>query len=63
LAFISSVGALGGVVSPIYISWMKDLTGSFYGALGSLGLPLMLGMVVLYACLRETAPARSIVPV
>jgi sugar phosphate permease len=63
LAFISSVGALGGVVSPIYIGWMKDLTGSFYGALGSLGLLLMLGMVVLYACLRDATPAPSMVPV
>jgi sugar phosphate permease len=63
LAFISSVGALGGVVSPIYIGWMKDLTGSFYGALGSLGLLLLLGMVVLYACLRDAAPAPSMVPV
>jgi len=39
------------------------LTGSFYGAPGSLGFPLILGMVVLYACLRETAPAGSMMPV
>lgn len=61
LALISSIGALGGVVSPIYIGWMKDLTGSFYGALGSLGLLLILGMAVLYACLRDTRSVRSLV--
>ena len=54
LALISSIGALGGVVSPIYIGWMKDLTGSFYGALGSLGLLLILGMIVLYGCFGST---------
>lgn len=63
LAFISSIGALGGVVSPIYIGWMKDLTGGFYGALGSLGLLLILGMGMLYACLRDTRSARSLMTV
>jgi hypothetical protein len=43
LQFMSELHLSGGVVSPIYIGWMKDLTGSFYGALGSLGLLLMLG--------------------
>ena len=55
LALISSIGAAGGVVSPIYIGWMKDVTGSFYGALGSLGLLLILGMAVLYGCLYRPA--------
>ncbi len=60
LALISSIGALGGVVSPIYIGWMKDLTGSFYGALGSLGLVLILGMIVLDRSFgASTVPATS----
>ncbi len=53
LAFISSIGATGGVFSPIYVGWMKDLTGSFYGSLGSLGLFLVLGMGLLYLTLRR----------
>jgi sugar phosphate permease len=48
LALISSIGATGGIVSPIFIGWMKDWTGSFYGSLGSMGLLLMLAMGLLY---------------
>lgn len=51
LALISSVGALGGVVSPVYVGWMKDFTGSYYGSLGSLGVLLIAGMGLLYLCL------------
>jgi nitrate/nitrite transporter NarK len=59
LALISSIGSAGGVVSPLYIGWMKELTNSFYGALGSLGALLMIAMVVLYACFRSSdRPAR-----
>jgi MFS transporter, ACS family, tartrate transporter len=29
LAFINSVGALGGFVGPVTIGWLKDTTGSF----------------------------------
>ena len=58
LALISSIGALGGVVSPIYVGIMKDATGSFYGALGSLGAILIVGMPVLYACIKPTGPAE-----
>jgi sugar phosphate permease len=59
LALISSIGSAGGVVSPLYIGWMKELTNSFYGALGSLGALLMIAMVVLYACFRNSdRPAR-----
>jgi sugar phosphate permease len=52
LALISSIGATGGVVSPIYIGWMKDMTGSYFGALGSIGGLLIIGMVVLHSCFR-----------
>jgi sugar phosphate permease len=48
LALISSIGAAGGIVSPIFIGWMKDWTGSFYGSLGSMGLLLILAMGLLY---------------
>ncbi len=60
LALISSIGATGGVVSPIYIGWMKDLTGSFYESLGSMGLLLVLAMGVLHLTLRQRAPASEL---
>jgi sugar phosphate permease len=60
LAFISSVGAIGGVVSPIYVGRMKDIARSYYASLGSLGLLLILGMGVLYLSLRQPAPAGSL---
>lgn len=45
LAFINSVGSLGGVVGPLMIGWVRDATGSFSGA-----LLLMAGALVLTAC-------------
>lgn len=53
LALISSIGATGGIVSPILIGWMKDLTGSFYESLGTMGLLLVLAMGLLYVTLRQ----------
>ncbi|MBE7197452.1 MAG: MFS transporter [Parafilimonas terrae] len=52
LALISSVGALGGVVSPILVGLAKDWTGSFDGALACLGVGIILGMPILYVSLR-----------
>ena len=62
LALISSVGAIGGVVSPIFVGMAKDMTGSFYGALGSLGVFLIASMPLLYACLRTKVPAVDAIP-
>jgi MFS transporter, ACS family, tartrate transporter len=36
LAFISTIGSLGGFVGPFLVGWIKDATGSFM-----LGLPAM----------------------
>jgi sugar phosphate permease len=63
LALISSIGATGGIVSPIFIGWMKDLTGSFYESLGSMGVLLVLAMGLLYFVSRPDAqPAYAAAP-
>ncbi|MFJ4375325.1 MFS transporter [Pseudomonas japonica] len=46
LAFINSVGTLGGFVGPFAVGWLKDLTGSF-----TLGTLFMGGMLLLSALL------------
>jgi sugar phosphate permease len=60
LALISSIGATGGIVSPIFIGWMKDLTGSFYESLGSMGLLLVLAMALLHVTLRQPTVAGGL---
>lgn len=45
IAFINSVGALGGFVGPFMVGWLKDLTGSF--AAGMLGMAAVLVVAVL----------------
>lgn len=60
LALISSIGAIGGVLSPIFIGYMKDITGSYYGALGTFGVAMMLGMPILYACTRPAEHREQI---
>ncbi len=39
---------------------MKDLTGSFYQSLGTMGLLLVIAMGLLYLTLRQAAPTRKI---
>ncbi len=48
IALISSVGAFGGTVSPAFIGWVKELSGSFYYALGTLGGFFLLSLILLY---------------
>jgi ACS family tartrate transporter-like MFS transporter len=38
IAWINSLGNLGGFFGPWYVGWMKDLTGSFTGGLYGLAL-------------------------
>jgi sugar phosphate permease len=56
IAFISSIGALGSVFAPTFIGWSKELTGSFYGAVGTLGVMMIVAMVVLYICIPRDTP-------
>jgi ACS family tartrate transporter-like MFS transporter len=44
LAFINSIGALGGFVGPFMVGWLKDVTGSF--AAGLLGMTVVLSISV-----------------
>jgi sugar phosphate permease len=60
LALISSIGATGGIVSPIFIGWMKDLTGSFYESLGSMGILLVLAMGLLHFVSRPDTHQAAI---
>jgi sugar phosphate permease len=54
LALISSIGALGGTFSPIFIGWIKEATGSYYYSLGTLGAVLILSLFVLDTCFPRT---------
>jgi sugar phosphate permease len=54
IALISSVGAIGGAVSPIFIGWVKELTGSFYYALGTLGACFLISLILLYFAIPGT---------
>ena len=49
LAFINSIGTLGGFVGPYAMGWLRDLTGSF-----SAGLMAMAGMLVLATLLAAS---------
>jgi hypothetical protein len=55
---IGSIGATGGIVSPIFSRWMKDLTGGFYELPGSMGL-LLPAMRLRHSTLRQSARAAK----
>ncbi|MDE2052005.1 MAG: MFS transporter [Gammaproteobacteria bacterium] len=42
LAFINSVGTLGGFFGPFLMGWLKDLTGSFDSGLALMGLIILI---------------------
>jgi sugar phosphate permease len=63
LALISSIGALGGIFSPIFIGWVREETGSFYYALGALGCLFLCSLVLLNTCFPRRGPDRSCDPV
>ena len=51
LAMITSLGGIGGFVSPTVVGWLKNSTGSAsYGLIG-LGVVLLLGIVILFIAL------------
>ena len=55
LAFINSIGTIGGFVGPAVGGWLKDLTGSFAAGLIGMGGFLLLS-AVLAAALKVFAP-------
>jgi ACS family phthalate transporter-like MFS transporter len=49
IGFISSAGAIGGLVSPIIVGWSSELTGSLFGGLAVIGVMLALSALALLA--------------
>ncbi|HXP03164.1 MAG TPA: MFS transporter, partial [Stellaceae bacterium] len=54
IAWVNSVGILGGSVSPPVMGWLKDYTGSFAGGLYALAGFALLAAIVSAVCVRET---------
>jgi sugar phosphate permease len=49
LAFINSIGTLGGFVGPAVVGWLKDATGSFSAGLAGMGAFLLLSTILTLA--------------
>lgn len=47
IAFISSIGGVGGFLSPSIIGWVKTATGNLYFGLAAVAVVLVLGAIVL----------------
>ena len=61
IAWINSIGNLGGFFGPWYVGIMKDATGSFSGGLYGLAL---LGLIAALICAFALhIPAARVVPV
>lgn len=56
IAFISSAGAIGGLVSPIIVGWSSNLTGSLFGGLAVIGVMLGLSAIALLLSVGATRP-------
>ena len=56
LAFINSVGTLGGFVGPAVVGWLKDVTGSFSAGLAGMGAFLLLSTVLAVGAAADGAP-------
>jgi sugar phosphate permease len=48
IALVSSIGSSGSALSPMFIGWMKVLTGSLFGAIAALALVFLCSLVALY---------------
>ena len=48
VALVSSIGALGSVLSPIFLGWMQVLTGSFFAAIATLASVFLASMIALW---------------
>jgi ACS family tartrate transporter-like MFS transporter len=54
IAWVNSVGILGGSVSPPIVGWLKDYTGNFTGGLYALAAFGVLAAIVAAVAVRET---------
>jgi ACS family tartrate transporter-like MFS transporter len=57
IAWVNSVGILGGSASPPIVGWFKDATGSFSGGLYALAIFGLMAAIVSAICVRETPVA------
>lgn len=48
IALVSSIGASGSALSPMFIGWMKVVSGSLFGAISALALFFFCSMVAIY---------------
>lgn len=55
IALVNSSGALGGLVSPIFIGWMKDRTGNFHLPIGILAVFFLFSLILLYFAFKRPA--------
>jgi MFS family permease len=63
IALVSSLGASGSAVSPIFIGWMQVLTGSFFSAIAVLAAVFLCSMLGVYIYApRRPASRPAMVP-
>jgi ACS family tartrate transporter-like MFS transporter len=53
IAFVNSVGNVGGFVGPIVVGWIRDATGGFAAGLVTLAGVLVVGAVVVLVMPRS----------
>ena len=56
MAFINSIGNLGGYVGPFIVGWIKDSTSSFETALYFLAACAFMSAVIAFFARRATEP-------
>ena len=62
IAFLTTIGLGGAVVSPLIVGVIKDLTGSFNGGLGAVGLLLAIGVGLMLLVPRSLLAAPGEIP-
>jgi ACS family tartrate transporter-like MFS transporter len=63
IAWVNSVGILGGSASPPIVGWFKDATGSFSGGLYALAIFGLFAAIIAAICVRETPVAVAQQPI
>jgi ACS family tartrate transporter-like MFS transporter len=62
IAFINSVGNLGGFIGPFAVGWLKDNAGGYAAGLIFLGSCLMVGSIVAVVVGRGTSRRAAAQP-
>lgn len=53
IAFINSIGNLGGFVGPFVVGWVKDITGNFGSGLIFMGSCVLIGSLIAYLVCKK----------